>query len=119
MNLATMPHRPAGWHLPGYKTKRRRIQELALEGRSAAEIAAIIDQERPGSRTFRSEVSTALAPLIRAGKLGPRSRDRAVEVEGVRYATITEAARAHGVSVEGARKRIMSGRPGWRLADPD
>lgn len=109
-----MPYRPAGWHLPSYKTKRKRIQELAREGKSAGEIAAILDVERPGSSTVSSEVSAAIAPLIRKGELRSRARRRPVEVDGVRYASITDAAIANGLSIESARKRLAKGHPGWK-----
>jgi hypothetical protein len=113
-----MGYRPTGWHLAGYKTKRKRIQELALEGRSAAEIAAVLQEERPGSTTARSEISVAIAPLIRSGQLPSRARRRAVEVGGVRYASLTDAAIAHGISRETARKRLAKGHPGWRELQP-
>lgn len=114
-----MGYRPTGWHRPGYKTKRKRIQELALEGRSPAEIAAVLDAERPGSTTAPSEISVAIAPLVRKGELRSRARRRPVEVDGVQYESLTDAAIAHGLSVEGARKRLARGHSGWRAIDDD
>jgi hypothetical protein len=113
ITVSTMPHRPSGWHHAGYKTKRARIQELLLDGKGTKEIIATLDSERPGSRTFPSEISAALAPLVKKRELPSRRTQRAVVVDGVRYPSLTDAAHAHGISVEGARKRLAKGHPGW------
>lgn len=112
-----MPHRPKGWEKAGYVSKRHRIQNLALAGKSNPEIKLTIELERPGAKVFPSEISAALAPLIRAGRLAPRTNRKAVEVDGKTYPTITDAAYAHGLSIEGARKRLKRGHPSWRYAD--
>lgn len=112
-----MAVRPAGWHLPGYQTKRQRIMELILEGRSHAEIRSTLAVERPGSETWKSEISDARARLVNGGKLAPLKTSKAVEVGGASFKSIRAAAAAHGLSVEGARKRLATGHPGWRYAE--
>lgn len=104
-----------------YKRKSTLIVEharkLIAKGRpiTHAVIMAMLDRERPGHRTYPTEISRALKGIDRA----QRSRQgQAVEADGERFPSIRDAARANGISMEAARKRLASPSfPRWTRID--
>lgn len=105
-----------------YKRKSALIVEharkLVVAGKPVthASIVAMLDEERPGHRTFPTEISRALEKVIPKAK---RARSgHGVEVKGTVHPSVRAAARAEGISMEAARKRIASPNfPDWKLLD--
>lgn len=117
-----MAKHPNGWKANGreYVWKSTLIKEFAwaLEdaGRPVthAAVMEMLNRERPGHRTYPTEISRALNA---AGvERGARRRDGTpVEADGVAYPSLASAADAHGISKEAARKRVKSQHfPTWR-----
>lgn len=102
-----------------YKRKSTLIAEqarkLVADGKPVthAEITAMLDKERPGHRTYPTEISRALQSVPK----GKRARSgHGVKVKGMFHPSVRAAARAEGISLEAARKRIASPNfPDWKL----
>jgi hypothetical protein len=116
-----MAKHPNGWKANGreYVWKSTLIREfvrgLVHEGEPVTHSAvmAMLDRERPGHRTFPTEISRALLGVAPAG--ARRKDGQRVEADGVTYPSLAAAGEAHGISKEAARKRVQSTRyPGWR-----
>lgn len=120
-----MAKHPNGWKANGreYVWKSTLIKEFAraLEdaGRpiTRSDIMEMLDRERPGHRTYPTEISRALT----AAKVERKARRRGgiqVEADGVAYPSLASAGEAHGISKEAARKRVNSPHfATWRLLD--
>ena len=96
---------------------REHARKLIAEGKRVTHAVLIdmLDRERPGHRTFPTEVSRALKGIDRALR---RRRGQAVEADGERFPSIRDAARAKDISMEAARKRLASRNfPGWKRVD--
>lgn len=96
-----------GWQKQGIVSKRDRIEDLLLGGHDYAQIARILHEER-GCQTTRAEVSRVRARKADGGMLPRQSHP--VMADGVQYKSISEAARANGISTEAARKRLINDR---------
>jgi hypothetical protein len=118
----TMTKHPNGYYGPSgkrYKWKSTLIVEYAhkliAENKPVthAAIMAMLDKERPGHRTFPTEISRALKKPIPKAK---RARTGySVKADGVVYPSVRAAARAEGVAMETVRKRIASPHfPKWK-----
>lgn len=79
-------------------------------------IMAMLDKERPGHRTYPTEISAALKKTIPKAK---RARTGyGVKVDGRVYPSIRAAARAKDISMETVRKRIVNPNcPKWKRID--
>lgn len=101
-----------------------RLTKLQLIRRFADELAekdvlithaAILDmlkRERPGRRTYPTEISHALGNIDRDKRARGGSR---VEVDGKEFPSIRAAARACGVSMQTVRKRLdRDDLPNWK-----
>jgi hypothetical protein len=79
-------------------------------------IMAMLDKERPGHRTYPTEISAALKKTISKAK---RARTGySVKADGAIYPSVRAAARAKGVAMETVRKRIASPNfPKWKRID--
>lgn len=119
-----MTKHPNGWKANGreYVWKstliRAFVGELIQAGRPVthAAVMEMLDRERPGHRTYPTEISRA---LLGAAPAGTRRRGGTpVEADGVAHPSLAAAADAHGISKEAARKRVKSPHfPTWRLLD--
>jgi hypothetical protein len=119
-----MTKHPNGYYGPGgrrYKWKSTLIVEyakLVAERKPVthAAIMAMLDKERPGHRTFPTEISRALKKTIPKAK---RARSgHGVKVGRVVYPSVRAAARANDVAMETVRKRIASPNfPKWERID--
>ncbi|MFD1331113.1 hypothetical protein ACFQ4O_03800 [Methylopila musalis] len=117
-----MTKHPNGWKVNGREYVRKStlirtfVKELVNAGEPVTHSAvmAMLDRERPGHRTFPTEISRA---LLGAAPAGARRRDgQRVEADGVAYPSLASAGEAHGISKEAARKRINSPHfPTWKL----
>jgi hypothetical protein len=103
-----------------YKWKSELIVEharkLVAQGEPVthAAIMAMLDEERPGHRTYPTEISRALKRTVPKAKRA-RSGQR-VQVMDAVHPSMRAAARAEGISMEAARKRIASPSfPDWKL----
>lgn len=104
----------------GFLSKPKIIRRYALELRAAGEvpthgkIRAMLRALRRNYRMSAAEISFALEPLYRNGRLERYPNGARVEVAGKPYRSIRAAARGEGCAVETVRKRIAAGRAGWR-----
>jgi hypothetical protein len=113
---------PDGYERDGKRYKRKsaliveHARELVAEGKPVthAAIMEMLDVARPGHRTYPTEISRALRRVVAKAK---RARSgHGVEVKGVSHPSVRAAARAEGISMEAARKRIASPSfPDWKL----
>ena len=93
-------------------------RKLVTDGKPVthAAIMTMLDEERPGHHTFPTEISRALSraiPKEERARLG-----HGVKVNGTVHPSVRAAARAEGVSMEAARKRIASPNfPDWKRVD--
>lgn len=98
-------------------TKRKRLQQLMLEGMTPKDAASTVANERD-CVVWPSEVSLARGPLVRKGDLPANPNAIPVQVGGERFASMTDAANAYGISREAARKRFNSQRfPDWNRTE--
>jgi hypothetical protein len=96
---------------------REHARRLIAEGGRVTHAAIIemLDGERPGHRTFPTEISRALKGIDRKFR---RRKGQSVEVDGELLPSIRDAARAKGISMEAARKRLASPNfPDWKRVD--
>lgn len=66
------------------------------------------------------QISFALGPLYRSGRIPKQPNGNPVVVEGERFVSANAAAERHGVARQTVLNRIKSDRPrwaGWRMAD--
>ena len=119
-----MARHPHGWKANGreYVRKGKLIREFvrglvdAGEPVTHSAVTTMLERERPGHRTFPTEISRA---LLGAAPAGTRRRGgMRVEADGAAYPSLAAAGEAHGISREAARKRVQSPRyPGWQALD--
>jgi hypothetical protein len=111
-----MPRYPADY-VSRSKLILEEARRLARAGQPVSvhhEVRAMLDRERPGHRTHPAEITMYVRRMV-PPELSRRAGAR-VEAEGVVYPSLASAAEAHGISKEGARKRVKSPRfPTWRL----
>jgi hypothetical protein len=81
-----------------------------------AAIMTMLDKERPGHRTYPTEISRALKKTIPKAK---RARSGyGVNADGAVYPSVRAAARAKDISMETVRKRIVNPNfPKWKRID--
>lgn len=119
-----MTTHPDGYYGKGGRFYRRKstliveyAKKLVAEGKPVthAAIMTMLDKERPGHRTFPTEISRALKSIPKA----KRARSgHGVKVGRIVYPSVRAAARAEGISMEAARKRIASPNfPKWKRID--
>jgi|GEM_PF-2494248 len=119
-----MTRHPDGYEQDGKRYKRKsaliveRARKLVAEGKPVthAAIMEMLDGARPGHRTYPTEISRALRRVVAKAK---RARSgHSVEVKGAVYPSVRAAARAEGVPLETARKRIANPNfPDWSKVD--
>lgn len=120
-----MAKHPNGWKANGreYVWKSTLIKEFVWALEDAGQpvthfmVMEMLDRERPGHRTYPTEISRALN-AAGVEKEARRRGGKRVEADGAAYPSLASAAEAHGISKEAARKRVKSDRlPAWRPLD--
>lgn len=98
-------------------TKRERLQELMRGGMAPKDAALTVANERD-CVVWPSEVSRARSPLVRKVGLPANPNGLPVQVNGERFASMTDAANAYGISREAARSRFNSQNfPDWKRTE--
>lgn len=105
---------------PGYLNRNSLIRRYALHvrglGRDVAfeEIRQMLRFVDRGYSPEASQISRALAPLYRSGKVAKAPKGAAVSIDGAPYASSRAAAEAFGISPQTVLNRIRSDQARWR-----